>query len=330
MKCYICDTSFDDTKSGAGKFYMHLKKTHGVTKKEYVTKHDYENSAPTCLCGCGQEAHWSNRKGYSRYSKGHDKFEHREKRYIEEYGQPSCSSTTCSNPVEFYRAVPKQFCSMVCAGKNNGWSLDVTQESARRTLQLKYGVSNSFQIPHVADEIANKNLGIKRSPLSSETKQKLSQSSKQNWQNNREYIVFCVGEGVRGSKKHLESSSDRMKSNMQDESYLEHLWRGHKNRLSKLHQKARVDLGLSLKGFISEQRIGRYFVDELNPQTKEIIEINGDYVHANPKIYNPDDVIRLRGNSYTAEEKWNKDREKIQYLQNLGYNVTVIWESDLK
>jgi len=61
-----------------------------------------------------------------------------------------------------------------------------------------------------------------------------------------------------------------------------------------------------------------------------VIEVNGDYVHANPKIYSADDIIRLRGNSYKASYKWQKDREKIDWLLSQGYTVTVIWESDIK
>ena len=32
----------------------------------------------------------------------------------------------------------------------------------------------------------------------------------------------------------------------------------------------------------------------------------------------------------TACEKWKYDAERKQYLENLGYNVTIVWESDFK
>lgn len=99
-------------------------------------------------------------------------------------------------------------------------------------------------------------------------------------------------------------------------------------RFSKLHQKFLKKLNLRDIGFIGEQRIGRYFVDELNPNSKTVIEINGDYVHANPKIFKAGDIIRLPGNSYTAEEKWESDAMKIRNLSEMGYKVIVVWESD--
>lgn len=101
-----------------------------------------------------------------------------------------------------------------------------------------------------------------------------------------------------------------------------------KTRLSKLHVSIRSKLKLKDFGFKSEQKIGYYRADELHPKKKIIIEINGDYVHANPKIYKSADRILLRGNTYTAQEKWLKDEKKISDLKDMGYRVIVVWESD--
>lgn len=30
-----------------------------------------------------------------------------------------------------------------------------------------------------------------------------------------------------------------------------------------------------------------------------------------------------------AKEKWTKDKDRKIYLESLGYNVTIVWESDL-
>jgi very-short-patch-repair endonuclease len=101
-----------------------------------------------------------------------------------------------------------------------------------------------------------------------------------------------------------------------------------KTKLSKLHLSIRAKLKLKDFGFKSEQKIGYYRADELHPKKKIIIEINGDYVHANPKIYKSGDRILLRGNTYTAEEKWIKDAKKLDDLKAMGYRVIVVWESD--
>jgi very-short-patch-repair endonuclease len=100
------------------------------------------------------------------------------------------------------------------------------------------------------------------------------------------------------------------------------------NRITKIHKKIREVLNLKKLGFLSEQSVGKYFADELNEIKKIIIEINGDYVHANPKIYKPEDVIKLPNSKYTAAEKWESDKLKTDSLTAMGYRVITIWESD--
>ena len=99
-------------------------------------------------------------------------------------------------------------------------------------------------------------------------------------------------------------------------------------RLSKLHQKIRSILNLENLGFVSEQLVDKYFVDEINQEKKIIIEINGDYVHANPKKFKSDDIIRFYKTIFTAAEKWESDKQKIDTLTSMGYRVITIWESD--
>lgn len=57
-----------------------------------------------------------------------------------------------------------------------------------------------------------------------------------------------------------------------------------------------------------------------------VIEFNGDYWHANPKIYKDDAVIRGR----TAAKIQQHDALKLQTAVDLGFRVLTIWESDFK
>lgn len=59
---------------------------------------------------------------------------------------------------------------------------------------------------------------------------------------------------------------------------------------------------------------------------KCIIEFNGDYWHANPKIYSAQDTIRGK----RASDIWEKDAKKLQLVTDLGFNVLVVWERDYK
>jgi very-short-patch-repair endonuclease len=96
-----------------------------------------------------------------------------------------------------------------------------------------------------------------------------------------------------------------------------------------LHKKIKDFLGLKKLGFKSECLIGDFRVDELHEELAFVVEINGNYPHANPKKYKADDEIYLRGKpKQIASELWEKDKEKLAYLKAQGYEVFVIWESD--
>jgi len=63
----------------------------------------------------------------------------------------------------------------------------------------------------------------------------------------------------------------------------------------------------------------------------KIIEINGDYWHANPKIYSSDFIVlKNTSNEKTANYIWEYDKRKINNAINRGYEVKVFWESDIK
>jgi len=61
-----------------------------------------------------------------------------------------------------------------------------------------------------------------------------------------------------------------------------------------------------------------------------LIEVNGDYWHANPSKYNEDDVFQFPKSLVTAKEIWALDiyKKKIAVLH--GYDLMTIWESELQ
>jgi len=74
-------------------------------------------------------------------------------------------------------------------------------------------------------------------------------------------------------------------------------------------------------------QIGRYNVDFIHKQTNQIVEVYGDYWHCNPKIY--DDDYYHPYYKITAKEKRKLDETRVNHLTSLGYNVKIVWESDL-
>lgn len=61
-----------------------------------------------------------------------------------------------------------------------------------------------------------------------------------------------------------------------------------------------------------------------------IIEVNGNYWHANPKLYKENDLIRRFGGYVKAGDIWEKDLERNHHIEKLGYKVLVIWEDEIE
>lgn len=105
-----------------------------------------------------------------------------------------------------------------------------------------------------------------------------------------------------------------------------------RKRHSKLHDQIKEWLiKNNIINFISEQNIPNtgIIVDELNKNNKLIFEINGDFWHANPRLFKKDEIIKYPGNKLIeARFIWDRDIRRIKILEKLGYKVFEIWEYD--
>ena len=59
-----------------------------------------------------------------------------------------------------------------------------------------------------------------------------------------------------------------------------------------------------------------------------LLEMNGDFWHANPNKYKKHDILHFPGRYVVAEDLWKKDEHKKQLAINKGYKFLTIWESD--
>ena len=76
-------------------------------------------------------------------------------------------------------------------------------------------------------------------------------------------------------------------------------------------------------------RVGKtgYWLDFIDLGLNLVIEINGDYWHMNPSIYNESD-LNVKTNK-TANEVWEQERERKREICNtLGCTIITIWEKD--
>jgi len=75
-----------------------------------------------------------------------------------------------------------------------------------------------------------------------------------------------------------------------------------------------------------------YFSDIFLTEKNKIIEVNGDYWHANPKFYKKNDIVRANdhGNIIKAKDIWNKEKTRTAKINSLGYNILTLWEYDIE
>lgn len=58
-----------------------------------------------------------------------------------------------------------------------------------------------------------------------------------------------------------------------------------------------------------------------------LLEINGDYWHANPKLYKASDILR---EGVTAQDIWNRDKKFRDCIEGSKFSIIYLWEYDMK
>ena len=79
--------------------------------------------------------------------------------------------------------------------------------------------------------------------------------------------------------------------------------------------------------FEQQVAIDRYTVDFLVDK-KYIVECYGDFWHCNPHQYTSS--YFNRGKKKTAEEIWERDTQRKEQFQKMGYKFLCVWESDIR
>lgn len=92
-------------------------------------------------------------------------------------------------------------------------------------------------------------------------------------------------------------------------------------------RKVREYLDVNKINNIQEYTIDNiYFADFYLPEYNSIIEVYGDYWHSNSKIYG-------KGKRQLNEiqiKNMKRDNRRNAHIKHLGYNLYIIWESDIK
>lgn len=101
-----------------------------------------------------------------------------------------------------------------------------------------------------------------------------------------------------------------------------------KSRFTKIELLVMHALRDSGYNVVTQLSVPHYYCDIYVPELNLIVEVNGNYWHANPKYFASNDVIGHK--RMTASQVWERDAKKVEDLRRLGYNVVTVWESDIK
>jgi len=80
--------------------------------------------------------------------------------------------------------------------------------------------------------------------------------------------------------------------------------------------------------FKCQYHILNYFVDFYIPKLNLGIEVDGDYWHANPKKYGPNDILKMPTGKIKAKEIWKKDKIRENRIKE-KIKLERFWEQDI-
>lgn len=71
---------------------------------------------------------------------------------------------------------------------------------------------------------------------------------------------------------------------------------------------------------------GKFVYDICDLKSRKIIEVNGTYWHADPRVYSSVDMLVCNGLTVSAVRE--RDITKLEHAKKFGYDVFVVWEID--
>lgn len=135
-------------------------------------------------------------------------------------------------------------------------------------------------------------------------------------------------------KTHSEETKLRIKQKMKAHinSIESGSWANHFGDLSTGTSKLECEIFSYIKtninaNVIQWKHIENYIVDIAIDN--KVIEVYGDFWHANPKIYASNYIFpKIIGENITSKVIWEKNAIRIEKIVSAGYSVLIIWERD--
>lgn len=228
-------------------------------------------------------------------------------------------------------------------GVENISQLKSVQDKRKKTCLDKYGVDNIWKAPEYFSKYCQ-DKDYSNNYLKNLSKEERIENGKKAWGNKSEEnkkifsqfhskrMLLRWGKLTKEERKlsnlHLKKWYDSLSEDEKEKIIKERHSRLNK-RVSKLETKVfKITLELGFKS-ISQYEIEGLKYDIFIPELNLVIEINGDYWHANPKYFQSEDFLNMNSKLKTAQELWDRDRIKLDKAINKGYKTIVIWEDEI-
>ena len=186
----------------------------------------------------------------------------------------------------------------------------------------KYGVDNIFQSEEIKEKIKQTNLqryGVEYISQSPTVKQHLKETVRKKYGVDN---VFQVPEIIDKINRTRQKSGVHMHTSKLADDFLVQL-------AQLIPDNKHVYYHPKSKEYCIYYNKKLYCYDFVDSIHKKCIEINGNYWHANPKLYSSDWVNPH--SQLTAMQIWERDEEKYTIMrEQRNYDVLVIWEDEIK
>jgi very-short-patch-repair endonuclease len=193
-------------------------------------------------------------------------------------------------------------------GVDNISKSDTHKEKKKRTFLEHYGIDNIWKCPKYYEWLESymlENYGHKRLGFAVWTKKQYSDNAKKTWETY--------------TPEYRENLIKRITKNLMS---------GCNSGLESQINECLIQLGVN---FERNLWIGRNQYDFYIKNYNLILEIQGDFWHANPLKYTSNDILMFPATSgIKAVDIWKKDEVKKQKAINHGYNIDYIWENEIK
>lgn len=266
--------------------------------------------------------------------------------------QRTCKRSGCDNTFETYASRDKQYCSRSCSTKSQWEKADDKkvqewrEKISKGVREADYKPAEYWEGKSLPEETRQKmSEAHKGKEKSEEHKKKISEAlkGKDKSKEHKENLSKALEGRKNDPKKYAHEKSEETKKKISEALSGRSLTKKHKQNISEAMEDIAPFQGSVSKlerNILSEvedmtvgevehwRKVSGYYPDIVYRNL--VIEVFGDYWHANPEKYNPKDKILSKGEKKKASDIWEKDKQRISNIKSEGYEVFVIWESEWK